>query len=529
MTAATAGPGQGRLFGGYQSGSANPACRELIDLDASAAAVAGPTGDCAVLPNVGARLTDLYERAQNPEDPFELCELYIGRAEAELPGTTHWPHLAERWRSSRPLRQVAEADVLRGAATPRFVKETFNFYFRDALYGKLRDDNTLIMSSGAADEAMFGLPTVLRDCIVFALDQGWYGYSDSRGRVPTREAVAQYETARSPHVSYTADNISISMGGTFAMNSIAEFALRGATGEALCLLPNYPPLVEAVARHSRVRLVPGASGGGRTDLEPLIRALEPDTPMVMLQTVTNPTGCAVDEDQLEQLIKTADPRTVIVLDEAHECSGPDFPRTPARSAPNVVRVVSLSKSLRVPGLKVGWIVASAQFIADYYEYASTSYGGPPSVFALLVETVARFDRWIIEGVESPSAAHVREFEPHCGLELESLGRAYRDYVAQREVQEGAIEASRRWFERSLSGLGWEAVTPQYSSNICAWPPAPGDSYRDFRRILSAAGVSVYPGVLNFLLDSPGVRFTTAQQPAKLLEVRRRLESVTGEA
>lgn len=528
MTGPTAGSDQGRLFGGYRPGSADPACQALIELGASVAA--GPAREGVVLPDVGARLIDVYARAQNPDDPFELCDLFIGRAEAELPGSTPWPHLVERWQSSRALRQVSQDDVLRGAATPRFVKELFNFYFRDALYGQLRDERTLIMSSGAADEALFGLPPALRDCVVFALDQGWYGYSDSRGRVPTREAVAQYETARSPHSLYTADNITISMGGTFAMNSIADFVLRGnPTGESLCLLPNYPPLVEAVARHSRVRLVPGASGGGRTDLEPLIQALAPDTPLVMLQTVTNPTGCAVDEEQLERLIKTADPRTVIVLDEAHECSGPEFPRTPARSAPNVVRLVSLSKSLRVPGLKVGWVVASPEFVAEYYEYASTSYGGPPSVFALLVEAAARFERWILEGVESPTAAHLQEFESHCGLALDSLARAYRDYVTQRDTQERAIEASRRWFEHALVEMGWQTVTPQYSSNICALPPAAGDSYRDFRRILSAAGVSVYPGVLNFLLDEAGVRFTAAQQPSKLLEVRTRLKSVTREA
>jgi aspartate/methionine/tyrosine aminotransferase len=524
-------PGQeSRLFGRYSGGEADPACRALVEL--SADVPASLPRACVARPHATGALTDVYARAVNPEDPFELRDLYVGRAEAELPGPTPWPHLVERWASSRARRQVSGDDVLVGAATSRFVKELFNFYFRDALYGALRDERTLIMSSGAADESVFGLPGPLRACIDYALDRGWYGYSDSRGRTPSREAIARYETVRSPHSTYTAENISISMGGTFAMSSIADFVLRHratADGEALCLVPNYPPLVESIARHCPVRLVPGTSGAGRTDLAPLIEALSPDTPMVMLQTVTNPTGCAVDEQQLERLIEAASPRTVIVLDEAHECTGPRIECSPFRSAPNVVRLVSLSKSLRVPGMKMGWIVASAAFIADYYEFASTSFGGPPSLFALLVEAAARFERWMLEGVESPSAAHLAEFEKHSGLRLDILGLAYRDYAAQRTVQEEGIAASRRWLEQSLVNLGWDVVTPQYSSNVCARPPAAGDSYRDFRRILAGSGVSVYPGALNLMLDEPGVRFTSAHRPEKLLEVRRRLETMTLEA
>jgi aspartate/methionine/tyrosine aminotransferase len=515
-----------RLFDHYPQGlGSDPACQALVGLGRSV----GPAQvrRTTILPYVGERLTDVFARAVNPEDPFELCSLYVGRAEAELATPTHWPHLTDRWSSSRIRRQVSPGEILSSTATSRFIKELFNFYFRDALYGALQDDETLVMSSGAADETLFGLPKPLRDCVVYALDQGWYGYSDSRGRLPSREAIARYETASSLYNTYAADNISITMGSTVAMNSIADFlAHRQRAGETLCLLPNYPPLVEAAARHSRIRLVPAASGAGRTDLEPLIAALGPGTRMVMLQTVTNPTGCAVDEQQLEKLITAAGPDTVVVLDEAHECSGARSQHSAARSAPNVVRLASLSKSLRIPGLKLGWIVASSAFMADYYEYASTTYGGPPSVFALLTEAVARFERWTLEGVDSPGAEHVAEFEAHCGLERNSLGAAYRDYVAQRTVQEQAIEGSRVWFEHALVDLGWEAVTPQYSSNICARPPRAGDSYGDFRRILSAAGVSVYPGALNCLLDESAVRFTSAQRPEKLTEVRRRLEAAS---
>ena len=71
-----------------------------------------------------------------------------------------------------------------------------------------------------------------------------------------------------------------------------------------------------------------------------------------------------------------------------------------RSRRNVIRVASLSKTHSVPGMKLGWIVAHPDFIRGYYEYASTTYGGPPSLFYLLIEMAARFEQWDVLGLQA---------------------------------------------------------------------------------------------------------------------------------
>jgi len=50
----------------------------------------------------------------------------------------------------------------------------------------------------------------------------------------------------------------------------------------------------------------------------------------------------------------------------------------------VVFVRSLSKQWTAPGLKCGWVRFPDDFINAFYDHASTTYGGPPSIFSLLL-------------------------------------------------------------------------------------------------------------------------------------------------
>ena len=229
-------------------------CRRDYSMPRAARAFAGRVHQVPVAApfrvRVDDRLLDLYARAENPGDAFELRDLYLGRVEAELPYPPLRPELAQRWTKSRVRQRVTAEEVLGSRATVRFVKELFNAYFRDDLYGALQSDDTSILSGGSVDEEAFGLPETLKQCIQYALRRDWYGYSDSRGRLPAREAVAQYESARVGFDAYGSENVALTSGATFALSSLADFLLEGRQGTAptLCGIPNYPPLVETIAR-----------------------------------------------------------------------------------------------------------------------------------------------------------------------------------------------------------------------------------------------------------------------------------------
>jgi aspartate/methionine/tyrosine aminotransferase len=475
-----------------------------------------PPGEALPLhPGPDARLLEVFTRAANPDDPIELRDLYLGRVECELGVESHRPELAERWRHSQPRREVGADEVLSSRATVRFVKELFNFYFRDDVYGDLRSQAEVVLSSGSVDEECWGLPTALKDCVSYALSRDWYGYSDSRGREPAREAVAAYESARLPGARYTAHNVALTMGATLAINTLADFILlevNRSAGTSLCGIPNYPPLVESVARRGRVSLVPlPCTADGRTSLRPLIDALRPDTPIVLMQTAANPTGALVCEQELELLIRSASPDTLIVLDECHEWLGDATSTSPARAAANVIRVSSLSKNWSAPGLKVGWIIADAAFIDHYYEYASTSFGGPPSFFYTLVEVLARMERWLVTGATDLDGAHCREFEPAYGLRLPDLQRAYDNYRLERGSRENSLRRFRQAYVNGLRMPGVRVMPPRYSINLAASFDGQEDSYTCFRRLLRETGVSLFPGILVFCLSGASVRLTTSRR------------------
>jgi aspartate/methionine/tyrosine aminotransferase len=469
-------------------------------------------------PGVDGRLLDLYTRALDPDDPIELRNLWIGRAEAELGRHGRRPELAKQWLAAPVRRQVQADEILSSRATVRFVKELFNWFFRDDAYGELRGDMRMILSSGSVNEQMWGMPETLKDCVRFALDRDWYGYSDSRGRVPAREAVARYENARMDVAAYDASNVALTTGGTSAMSSLADFILPGVAtnpSPALCGIPNYPPLVEALARRHATWLVPLPSRAGVVCVDALIDALTPTTPLVMLQTAANPTGAAVSEADLARLIRTAGPATMVLLDECHEWLGPTRVYDAVRATPNVVRISSLSKTWSVPGLKIGWLLADSAFIDAYYEYASTTFGGPPSFFYTLVEVLARMERWDLDDLPEPGPAELAEFEDSYGLDLPRLAAAYRSYRHDRAARERELTAMRDAAVVGLTEASASVIRPLYSINLAAQFPGWDDSYVCFRDILRRTGVSVFPGILTFCLSGGLVRVTTSQRWTEL--------------
>ena len=114
----------------------------------------------SVDPGPNADFIDLFERAANPEDPKELLKLFLSRVESRVasgpvPGRES---LADSWRAARRKRTVTAEEVMASPSSVMLVKGLFNAYFRDDLYGALRRDDTIILSSGSVDEELYGLP-----------------------------------------------------------------------------------------------------------------------------------------------------------------------------------------------------------------------------------------------------------------------------------------------------------------------------------------------------------------------------------
>lgn len=213
---------------------------------------------------------------------------------------------------------------------------------------------------------------------------------------------------------------------------------------------------------------------------------------------------------------------MILLDECHEWLGPLERVSAKRAAANVIRISSLSKNWSAPGLKMGWIVADERLIADYYEYASTTFGGPPSFFYTLVEVLARMERWLVEGVDVLTETHLREFEQTYAMGLAGLQKAYDGYRQERHERAEGLTLMRDAAVARLTHPGMVLTRPRYSINMAVELNGWDDSYLCFRDIVRDTGVSVLPGILTFCLSGAVVRVTAARRWDCLDEGIRRL-------
>lgn len=459
----------------------------------------------------------VYKTTPLPLTPTGLRDTFLALMDDMLRGSCH--------SQLESGRDTDDEDVLSHPSTSGFVKELFNSFFRDELYGRYRDDSHVIFSSGSPHEPTFPLPNSLKSCVRIALDRDWYGYSDSRGRIPSREAIAALETERAGS-DLTEANVAVTIGGTFSASCLFDFLLsgrRGSTEPALCAIPNYAPLVTSLANRSPVRLVETPAVEGFTDLSGLLDALSPSTPLVFLQTVTNPTGLRVRAEQLAELHRRAAPSTLIVLDEAHDCYGPPWQLPRCLATGNVIRIASLSKRLSIPGIKLGWIVADEAVISEYYEYASTMYGGPPSFFYLLAEVAARFQRWAMQPGFELSAEHLKEFEPGYDFDLPRLRIMFSDYAASEQRRQIQMTELRRRFVGELSKMDYDVTDAQYSVNLAVTSPHQEDGWLYYRRLLAEAGVAVFPGILTMSFGDPFFRMTIARSEDEVGEGLRRLK------
>ncbi len=138
--------------------------------------------------------------------------------------------------------------------------------------------------------------------------------------------------------------------------------------EVIHPLPCYPAYPAMVRRFGGVPVGVAERGGGFAGLsEQVTAAAGPRTRAVILSSPSNPSGTTVDGGELAALVGVCANRGIrLILDEAY--SAFVFGDGAADSAAvddgsTLIRVGSASKSLALPGWRVGWIVADRDLVA----------------------------------------------------------------------------------------------------------------------------------------------------------------------
>ncbi len=195
---------------------------------------------------------------------------------------------------------------------------------------------------------------------------GPYGYQ------PLMERLAAKAEVSKECVVYTL--------GTSMANFVALTALVHRGDEVLIEQPTYDPLLTVLdhigAKVNRFKRL--AEKGFRLGLEELARKLTPDTRLVVLCNLHNPSSALTDESTLRQAgTMAAKVGARVLVDEVYlETLFDQSWRSAFHLGANFVVTSSLTKAYGLSGIRCGWILAPPELVRRMWQVVDFTYGSP---------------------------------------------------------------------------------------------------------------------------------------------------------
>ncbi|MEW2222920.1 pyridoxal phosphate-dependent aminotransferase [Streptomyces sp. NPDC006990] len=232
-----------------------------------------------------------------------------------------------------------------------------------------------VLRLNTGNPALFGFeaPEEIIQDMVRMLPQA-HGYTESRGILPARRAVAQHYQQRG---FPDADVDDIYLGnGVSELVSMAVQALVEDGDEILIPAPDFPlwTAVTTMAGGKAVHYVCDEQADWLPDLDDMAAKITPRTKAVVIISPNNPTGAVYPRELLEGILDLARRNGLLVLsDEIYDkilYDGAVHHHVGAL-APDLVCLTfsGLSKAYRVAGFRSGWLLVSGpkQHARDYLE------------------------------------------------------------------------------------------------------------------------------------------------------------------
>lgn len=239
---------------------------------------------------------------------------------------------------------------------------------------RMRANGEKILRLNTGNPAAFGFEApdeAIRDLITNARESE--GYSDSKGIFSARKAVMQY---------YQLQNIHVDMDDIYIVNGVSEGismsmqALLDNDDEVLVPMPDYPLWTACVslAGGNAVHYICDEEANWYPDIDDIKSKITSKTKAIVLINPNNPTGAVYPREILQEIVDIARQNDLIIFsDEVYDRLVMDgMEHIPIASiAEDIFTVIlsGLSKSHRICGFRVGWMVLSGprQHVKGYIE------------------------------------------------------------------------------------------------------------------------------------------------------------------
>ena len=221
-----------------------------------------------------------------------------------------------------------------------------------------------LATSGILDYPLAELPVQIKDLEIGGTDA--YGFKPLMKRLADKAGVAE------ECVVYT--------HGTSMANYLALTALVRRGDEVLIERPTYDPLL-AILDHIGAnvsRFERRAEKGYRLGLGELERRITPQTKLIVMCNLHNPSSTLTDEATMRQVGEmAAKVGARVLVDEVYLESLFDQPwRSAFHLGPNFITTSSLTKAYGLSGIRCGWVLAQPELAQRMWQVVDFTYGSP---------------------------------------------------------------------------------------------------------------------------------------------------------
>ncbi|HDH96170.1 MAG TPA: pyridoxal phosphate-dependent aminotransferase, partial [Proteobacteria bacterium] len=233
-------------------------------------------------------------------------------------------------------------------------------------------------------EPDFDTPDHIKEAAKRALDEGFTKYTPASGIDELKEAVCK-RYAKDYGVNFDVKNVIISCGGKHALYN-ALLALLNTGDEVIIVAPywvSYPPMVELAGGVPKI-VHTSESGAFAPTVEQIESAITPATRAVIVNSPSNPTGCVIPPDVIEDIYELCRARGIVVIsDEIYDrmvYESEPFTMLKLRGADfsSLVVVNGASKTYSMTGWRIGYTIGDESLIAAMGRIQSQSTSNPTS-------------------------------------------------------------------------------------------------------------------------------------------------------
>lgn len=362
----------------------------------------------------------------------------------------------------------------------------------------IRDFFEIVQSMGdvislGIGEPDFATPWHIREAAIFALERGRTGYTSNLGLPRLRHSISDYIQKNFGIRYEPLSEILVSVGVSEAID-LALRALLNQGDEVIYHEPCYVSYAPSIVMAGGVprAVTTRASEGFVLHAKDLEKAITPRSRVLMINFPTNPTGAAMDPEELEKIAAVCIKHNLVVLtDEIYsELTYEGRPHHSIATIPGMrertVLLHGLSKAFAMTGWRIGFACAPSE----------------------LIEAMMKIHQYSIlcAPIMGQDAA------------IEALDKGEQSVSGMRRE----YEMRRNFIVSSLRDMGLECPSPRGAFYVFPKITSTGLSSRDFSlRLLHEKKVAVVPGPAFGSGGEGHVRcsFATALDQIKIAMVR----------